>query len=141
MPNATAQPEEVSTPQGTNRVTAGLFGWAGHFRWPLLSVAVGLVSGCGAILFEELLRLALYFFLHLPTGFLEPSRREPTPPWWLPWPPTAHWLYLLIPALGGLISGVLVFLIAPEAGGHGTDAMIESFHHQGRLHQKTRPLC
>ena len=139
MPNPTAQSEEVSAPQGTNRVTTGLFGWAGHFRWPLLSVAVGLVSGCGAILFEEMLRKALYFFLHLPTGFLEPKQGADAA--LVATLAASHsWLYLLIPAVGGLISGVLVFLIAPEAEGHGTDAMIESFHTKGGYIRKRVPF-
>ncbi len=139
MPNDTAQPEEVSTPQGTNRAAAGLFGWAGHFRWPLLSIAVGLVAGCGAILFEEMLRKALYFFLHLPTGFLEP-RQGADAALVATLAASRSWLYLLIPAVGGLISGVLVFLIAPEAEGHGTDAMIEAFHTKGGYIRKRVPF-
>ncbi len=35
---------------------------------------------------------------------------------------------MLVPAVGGLISGILVFTWAPEAEGHGTDAMIRAFH-------------
>jgi CIC family chloride channel protein len=50
------------------------------------------------------------------------------------------WLYLLIPTLGGLASGLLVFLIAPEAEGHGTDAMIEAFHHKGGYIRKRVPF-
>ena len=139
MPNATGQPEGVSTFQKTNRVDVGLFGWAGHFRWPLLSVAVGLVSGCGAILFEELLRLAVHYFLHLPAGFLEPSRTTQASL------VTAlavhrHWLYLIIPALGGLAVGIIVMLLAPEAGGEGADAMIESFHHREGYIRRRVPL-
>jgi CIC family chloride channel protein len=114
-------------------------GWAGHLQWPLLSIAVGVVSGFGAILFEELLKTALHYFLHLTTGFLEPGKG---------WEASMvaalatrrHWLYLFIPALGGLLSGVLVFLIAPEAEGHGTDAMIEAFHHKGGYIRKRVPF-
>ena len=40
-----------------------------------------------------------------------------------PWPP----------ALGGLISGVLVYSLAPEAEGHGTDSAIKAFHRAGGL--------
>ena len=121
------------------RLAQNLYGWAGHFHWPLVSIAVGLVAGLGAILFEELLRHALFFFLRLPTGFLEPQ-------------PGAgaslvatlavhrHWLYLIIPALGGLVSGIIVFLIAPEAEGHGTDAMIEAFHVKGGYIRKRVPF-
>ena len=42
--------------------------------------------------------------------------------------PRSWWLVLLIPTLGGLASGLLVFTMAPEAEGHGTDALIRAFH-------------
>ncbi len=32
--------------------------------------------------------------------------------------------------IGGLISGYLVFTFAPEAEGHGTDAVIGAYHHK-----------
>src|SRR5690606_4621445 len=37
----------------------------------------------------------------------------------------------LVTTLGGLISGVLVFSLAPEAEGHGTDAAVKSYHRAG----------
>jgi CIC family chloride channel protein len=40
------------------------------------------------------------------------------------------WILFFIPALGGLVSGFLVYTFAPEAEGHGTDAMIEAFHYK-----------
>ncbi len=122
-----------------SRIAPERYGGAGHFRWPLMSLLVGIVSGLGAILFEELLRRALHFFLYLPTGYMEPWR-------WSPASTVAalaanhSWLFLLIPALGGLVSGVLVFFIAPEAEGHGTDAMIEAFHRGGGYIRKRVPL-
>jgi len=130
---------EASSHWSKSQVTKNLYGWAGHFRWPLLSVAVGIVSGCGAILFEELLRLAVYYFLHLPAGFLEPSRTTEAT---LVATMAAHrhWLYLIIPALGGLVVGLIVMLLAPEAGGEGADAMIESFHHREGYIRRRVPL-
>ncbi|MGQ9689396.1 MAG: chloride channel protein [Desulfobaccales bacterium] len=105
----------------------------------MLSIAVGIVAGCGAILFEELLRRALQVFLVLPASFLEPERGAEAA---LVSTLAAHrsWLYLVMPALGGLISGLLVFLIAPETEGHGTDAMIEAFHHKGGYIRKRVPF-
>jgi len=35
-------------------------------------------------------------------------------------------------ALGGLISGIIVYRFAPEAEGHGTDAAIAAYHHNPR---------
>jgi CIC family chloride channel protein len=40
------------------------------------------------------------------------------------------WLLLLIPTIGGLLSGILVFTLAPEAEGHGTDAAIAAYHYK-----------
>jgi chloride channel protein, CIC family len=41
------------------------------------------------------------------------------------------WLLPFVVGLGGLLSGLVVFTIAPEAEGHGTDSVIDSFHHKG----------
>lgn len=122
-----------------SRIDPERYGWSGHFRWPLMSIAVGIVSGLGAILFEELLRRALHFFLHLPTGFLEPMKGAEIATV-TALAATRSWLFLVIPALGGLISGLIVFFIAPEAEGHGTDAMIEAFHRRGGYIRKRVPL-
>jgi len=121
------------------RIAPERYGWSDHFRWPLMSMAVGVVSGLGAILFEELLRRALHFFLYLPTGYLEPSRGSGVSTVAALASPHS-WLFLLIPALGGLVSGVMVFFIAPEAEGHGTDAMIEAFHRGGGYIRKRVPI-
>ena len=40
-------------------------------------------------------------------------------------------LLLFLPALGGLVSGWLVYTYAPEAEGHGTDAAIDAYHRKG----------
>jgi CIC family chloride channel protein len=105
----------------------------------LLSIAVGVVSGLGAIFFDELLQLTLKYCIHLRTGYMEPARGAPlatilgfTSPY--------SWLLLLIPTLGGLVSGIVVFTIAPEAQGHGTDAMIEAFHQRGGYIRKRVPF-
>ncbi len=111
------------------------YGWSSQVRWPLLSVVVGIFAGLGAILFEELLKHTLHLALNLPTGYLEPVKGL-QPRMIESMAQTRTWLYLLIPTLGGLGAGLLVFLLAPEAEGHGTDAMIEAFHHAGGFMRK-----
>jgi CIC family chloride channel protein len=54
--------------------------------------------------------------------------------------PLSQWMILWIPALGGLLSGLLVFNFAPEAEGHGTDAMVESFHRKKGIVRKRVPI-
>ena len=109
-----------------------------RLHWPLLSVLTGIVSGLGAILFEETLKLALKYFIKLPTGYAEPVKGDLASS--LSGIVATHWLLLIIPALGGLASGLLVYLIAPEAEGHGTDAMIEAFHERGGYIRKRVPF-
>jgi len=119
--------------------TGTLHGWVGHLHWPLLSIVVGIVAGCGAIVFEELLRKFLYLFLYVPVGFFEPAQGSDQALVNM-LAARRSWLYLLIPALGGLVSSLVVFLIAPEAEGDGTDAMIEAFHHKGGYVRKRVPF-
>lgn len=45
--------------------------------------------------------------------------------------PARRWLLFIVPAVGGLLSGWLVFKFAPEAEGHGTDAVIKAYHREG----------
>ena len=99
-------------------------------KWVLLAAGIGVVGGIGAILFYAGLELATQLFLGVLAGYAPPTPAgeggaaivEAARSWALP----------LVVALGGLISGVLVYRFAPEAEGHGTDAAIAAFHHHPR---------
>ena len=114
------------------------YGWSSHLRWPLLSMVVGIFAGLGAIFFEVLLKITSYLLLRVPTGYMEPARGA-QPVLIATLANTRTWLFLLIPTLGGLAAGLLVFLLAPEAEGHGTDAMIDAFHHSDGFIRKRVP--
>jgi CIC family chloride channel protein len=45
--------------------------------------------------------------------------------------PHGLWLVPVVTTLGGLLSGLLVYSIAPEAEGHGTDTAVKAFHRSG----------
>lgn len=45
--------------------------------------------------------------------------------------PYGFWLIPLATTVGGILSGVLVFSLAPEAEGHGTDTAVKAFHQAG----------
>src|SRR3990172_2459636 len=113
--------------------------WPGQLRLMLLSIAVGLVAGLGAIFFDRLLAFVLSVLIFPHTGYQEPGTAAPED--LVAKMASVHscW-FLLIPALGGLLSGLLVYTIAPEAEGHGTDAMIESFHLRGGGIRKRGPF-
>lgn len=96
-----------------------------------LALVVGVVAGVGAIAFTVACQVVVYYALdvvvgyrpHVPGGepalFVEGSG------------PFRPWLLLLVPAVGGLLSGWLVYTLAPAAEGHGTDSAIDSYHRRG----------
>ena len=103
-----------------------------------LAALVGVVAGLGAIVFYVGTRVVEHYALGVLAGYYPRAasrRRGGRCPGC---PPSAHpfypWLLLLVPAVGGLLSGVLVFTFAPEAEGHGTDSVIAAYHyHQGQI--------
>jgi CIC family chloride channel protein len=51
------------------------------------------------------------------------------------------WLVPVATALGGLLSGALVYGFAPEAEGHGTDTAVDAFHRQeGIIRLRVAPI-
>ncbi len=94
-----------------------------------LGVLIGVVAGFGAIGFFLAIEHATEFFLGGLAGYHPPQPlgegggvgEGPHRQWALPF----------VLGLGGLLSGLIVFTLAPEAEGHGTDAAIDAFHHKG----------
>jgi CIC family chloride channel protein len=108
-------------------------------KWLVLGTLIGTVAGLGAVLFAHAIAIATHLFLGdlvgyappLPIGEGSPARAPIARPWLLPF----------VVALGGLVSGLIVFFLAPEAKGHGTDAAIAAIHHKGgRLRARIPPI-
>lgn len=107
---------------------ARLRDWDYLRKWLVLGSLIGVVAGLGAIVFIFALEGCSKLLLETIGGY-----KPPLPigegnrlvaggfarPWAIP----------LVVGFGGLISGVLVFGLAPEAEGHGTDAAIAAVHH------------
>jgi CIC family chloride channel protein len=100
-------------------------------KWLFYFVLIGLISGLGAVLFHFLCGLGMHYFLDLMAGFRpsSPAGEHLLMPHTQT--PLNRWILLILPALGGLLSGWLVYTFAPEAEGHGTDAAIDAYHHKG----------
>lgn len=96
-------------------------------RWMVFGVAVGIVGGLAASAFNWLLALTEGTFLRGLAHIASPPTVESGAGHPLAGPPVA-WLIVLLPAFGGLVSGLLVSRFAPEAEGHGTDSVIAAFH-------------
>jgi CIC family chloride channel protein len=99
-----------------------------------LSLVVGVVSGLGAIVFFAACQVVFHYALAVGAGY-HPHAPGGEPPLLADTGGVLRpWLLLVIPTLGGVLSGFLVFTLAPEAEGHGTDAAIAAYHyHQGHI--------
>lgn len=95
------------------------------------ALVLGVIGGLSAQLFIWMLRVSSHVFLGLIAGFQPPGLpadglvlRETVGPHGL-------WLLPLVTTLGGLISGILVYGLAPETEGHGTDTVVKALHWTG----------
>ncbi len=79
---------------------------------------LGLIGVVSALIFTFLVDKTHYLFLERWIHY-HPGAPKETYFWWL---------LPLATSLGGLFSGLLVYGLAPEAEGHGTDAAIKAFH-------------
>jgi len=100
----------------------------------LLCAAIGVVAGLGAAGFHYLLALAKHLFLDGLAGYRPPGPLGEAPLFAETARPLSRFVLFMLPALGGLVGGVFVYLTAPEAEGHGTDAAIDAYHFRdGRI--------
>jgi len=100
-------------------------------------ILVGLIAGGGAIFFHFLCQLFHYLFLGKLAGYYPPHPAGESP--LFPVEPTSpnRLILLILPALGGVVSGWLVYKYAPEAEGDGADAAIEAYHRkQGHIRSR-----
>jgi len=100
-------------------------------KWLVLGTIIGITAGLGAVVFYEALRATTHLFLGVIAGYT-----VPTPAGEGGGAVSAHfirpWAIPLVACLGALAGAILVFGIAPEAEGHGTDAAISAVHHNPR---------
>lgn len=107
-------------------------------RWMFYCVLVGIFAGLAALLFNVMLNtIQLITLSHLAgIDLLNPSGQHNI--MHIPLPSIvgdsmvvhSSWLIILLPAVGALISGLLVYKFAPDAEGSGTDSVIRAFHKQ-----------
>ncbi len=96
-------------------------------KWFPISFLIGMVCGLGACIFYVALDVCTDFFLGTIAGHSPPAPAGEGSTE-VVFSEERRFLIPLVTTLGGLISGLLVSFLAPEAEGHGTDAAIEAYH-------------
>jgi len=89
-----------------------------HIRLTLLAVLVGVVAGLASIVFKTLIHFFQEIFWRS-SSFIDAVASQP---WFLT---------ILIPALGGLLVGPLIYFGAREAKGHGVPEIMEAIIFRG----------
>ncbi len=99
-----------------------------------LSTLVGLAAGLAAVAFHYMLGTVNWLFLDNLAGYHPQEAAGEHALFAATSTVFKPWVLFFLPALGGLISGTIVYLLAPEAEGHGTDSVIEAYHQKaGRI--------
>ncbi|MBI4866875.1 MAG: chloride channel protein [Candidatus Wallbacteria bacterium] len=127
--------EHATTSNSPTLPIIGAFG-----RQFLLAVVTGAASGVGAVIFYVMLQSSLALFQGSVIGYAPPEVLGEPALMKLPEAVFRPWLFLLVPALGGLASGLIVQRFAPEAEGHGTDAAIEAYHRKNGFIRSRVPV-
>ncbi len=99
-------------------------------RWTCFSLIVGVLSGSMACAVFYLLEYTTFFSLELLAGYPVAKPAGEQLVGLVSHTPFRQWVLCLLPAIGGLLSGLIVYTWAPEAEGHGTDAFIDAFHNK-----------
>jgi len=91
-----------------------------------LALVVGITTGAGVWLFKQLIDIAHHLFFDVLGGALSPL---------------GGWTVVLLPALGGLIVGILMYLFVGEERHHGVAGIMEAVALAGgRLRYKRIPI-
>jgi chloride channel protein, CIC family len=103
----------------------------------LLAGLIGLAAGAGAVAFHWLCHEVAHYALDYFAGYREMSPRGDTVLDQVI-PPTQQalrpWLLAVVPGVGGLLAGLLVYHFAPEAAGPGAGVAIGAYHsRKGRI--------
>jgi CIC family chloride channel protein len=95
------------------------------------AILLGVVGALSAQVFMLLLRGAQAIFLSDIAAYRPPGLPEEGGVLLQVIGAHGLWYIPLVTTVGGLLAGVLVYSLAPEAEGHGTDAAVKAFHRSG----------
>lgn len=107
-------------------------------KWLVIAILIGIVVGVGSIVFYLAINGVTWLMLGKGAGYIPPAPGGEGQT--IVTPITRRWMIPIICTLGGLLSGLLVFKLAPEAEGHGTDTAINSFHNKEGFIRRRIPL-
>jgi len=90
-----------------------------NVRYLFLAIMIGVLAGYGAVFFKYVLKFMQWVFYRNAEDFLFFSGTVPV------------WMKIAMPAVGGLVVGIVVSFFASEAKGHGVPEVIQAIALRG----------
>lgn len=109
-------------------------------KWLIYGSIIGVVSGLGAALFQLILSFVRQLSFGKLMGLTPLAPGGETELFHLSHGSFLPYLVVIIPTIGGLIAGWIVYTFAPEAEGHGTDEVIKAYHKKRGIIQTNVPI-
>lgn len=104
----------------------------------LYAVIVGVIAGIISSIFAWLLHVLEHFYSSLHTHRADEYLTLKEKINYIFDHPTSSLAVLLLPAFGGLVAGLIVYLFSRDSKGTGTDEMIDAFHNRdGKINTQT----
>lgn len=109
-------------------------------RWGLIGILIGIGSGIGALALNSLIQFFNHYILTGLIGYTPPLPGGEGAAAEYTLHMSRPWLLPIVTTAVGLVGGLLVWKLAPETAGIGTNAAIRAFHANERLKIKTSLL-
>lgn len=106
-------------------------------KWGLIGILIGVAAGVGALVLIWLIQLTSHYLLGVIVGYTPPLPGGEGGAAQYAFHMSRPWLLPLVSAGAGLVGGFLVWKLAPETAGIGTNAAIRAFHANEKLGIKT----
>jgi CIC family chloride channel protein len=141
-----AAPANASQDQSSASLISPLDLWQriwrpGTPRLIFCSIILGVAGAMAAQIFNFCLVLAQRYLLTGLAGYTPPGLPNEGGSLQVTIGPHGLWLIPAVTTLGGLLSGLIVYTLAPEAEGHGTDAAVKAFHEfKGFIRARVPPI-
>ncbi len=114
--------------------------WLRMRRVLILAIPTGIIAGLGSVLFYTVLDISHTFFLDYLAGYRPEGPGGEHPILGHTTTEFVRWMLIVVPTVGGLLAGWLIYTFAPEAEGHGTDAALEGYHFRNAIIRHRIPI-
>ena len=123
-----------------SRISKEAMIWLQMRRVLILALPTGIIAGLGSVVFYSLLDFSHTFFLDFLAGYRPDGPGGEHPLLGHTTTQFVRWMLVVVPTIGGILAGWLIYTFAPEAEGHGTDAALEGYHFRNAIIRGRIPL-